>query len=81
MKRLLSRIDPRRHLMARLWLQLTAVVIAIAAVLMLVLQLVLGSYIFDRSLEQASNSASLAGTALSSGWQQMLSGFVSAFGT
>lgn len=65
MKELFARIDPRRHLVLRLWMQLTAVVIIIALFLMLLLQLMLSNYFYQRSLVEVSKSTKLASTAFS----------------
>lgn len=81
MNRLLQRLNPKKHLVVKLWLQMTTVVLLAVVVLMLVLQLLLGSYFANRSREEAAVSTSMAARAFNDQWNQLVSGFISCFGT
>ena len=81
LKQRVARLDPRTHLMSRIWLQMVALILVVVMVLLLLLHLLLKDYFLSRSLEDAMASASVASTALHDNYEQTLLGFLETCGT
>ena len=76
-----ARLDPRTHLMSRIWLQMVVLILVVAMVLLLLLHLLLRDYFLSKSLDDAQVSASVASTALHDNYEQTLLGFLETCGT
>ena len=76
-----ARLDPRTHLMSRIWLQMVVLILGVAMVLLLLLHLLLRDYFLSKSLDDAQVSASVASTALHDNYEQTMLGFVDSCGT
>ena len=76
-----ARLDPRTHLMSRIWLQMVVLIMGVAMVLLLLLHLLLRDYFLSKSLDDAQVSASVASTALHDNYEQTMLGFVDSCGT
>ena len=76
-----ARLDPRTHLMSRIWLQMVALILVAAMVLLLLLHVLLRDYFLSKSLDDAQVSASVASTALHDNYEQTMLGFVDSCGT
>ena len=81
MKNLLSRIDPRLHIVVRVWLQTVVIVLLAMVGFVLVVNVVLQDLFLNQSLRQAETSTSVTATALDDTYGQLLSGFIEACGT
>ncbi|MGN0764160.1 MAG: sensor histidine kinase [Aristaeellaceae bacterium] len=76
-----ARLDPRTHLMSRIWLEMVVLILGVAMVLLLLLHVLLRDYFLSKSLDDAQVSASVASTALHDNYEQTMLGFVDICGT
>ncbi|MGN0972871.1 MAG: sensor histidine kinase [Aristaeellaceae bacterium] len=76
-----ARLDPRTHLMSRIWLQMVAMILVVAMVLLLLLHVLLRDYYLSRSLDDAMASTAVASTALHDNYEHTLLGFLETCGT
>ena len=80
-KQRVASLDPRTHLMSRIWLQMVALIVIVVLALMALLHLLLRSTFLNRALEEAAVSTSVATTALRDNYDQTVLGFVEICGT
>ena len=76
-----SRLDPRTHLMSRIWLETVIIILTVMLALLALLQLLLQDYFLTKSLDEAAVSTSVAATALQASYSQIMLGFVDICGT
>ncbi|MGN0746172.1 MAG: sensor histidine kinase [Aristaeellaceae bacterium] len=80
-KQRVARLDPRTHLISRIWLQMVALILVVAMVLLLLLHVLLRDDYLAKSLEDAMASTSVASTALHDNYEQTMLGFLETCGT
>ncbi|MGN1019538.1 MAG: sensor histidine kinase [Aristaeellaceae bacterium] len=76
-----ARLDPRTHLMSRIWLQMAGLILAVSMALLVLLHVLLRDYYLSRSLDDAMASTSVASTALHDNYEQTLLSLLETCGT